>query len=248
MASPQAAPAWRWRSMLRPLFFLLCAAGSAAITAGSVGYFDPDEWPAFVIEKLPLATERLETLWLLALRVHVVAAAFALPGCLLLCSQRLMRKAPAAHRWLGRMVGVVVLGMLCPSGLIMAFFAKAGVWSTVGFILTGIITGGAMLWGIRQARRRNFVAHRRAVFHVLAQLSVAVTSRAMLFALHAAGMEPDAAYLLALWLPVVGSALAVELAVRGPPLPLSVWRSHARQVSPSVSLSGLVAEPTRPGQ
>jgi len=48
--------------------------------------------------------------------------------------------------------------------------------------------------------------------HVLAQLSVAVTSRAMLVLFDFAGVGPEPAYIAALWVPVIASALAAELA------------------------------------
>jgi hypothetical protein len=47
--------------------------------------------------------------------------------------------------------------------------------------------------------------------HVVAQMSVAVTSRALLMALDARGVDPDTAYVIALWLPVLGSAAVVEV-------------------------------------
>jgi hypothetical protein len=73
-----------------------------------------------------------------------------------------------------------------------------------------------MVRGILQARARMFVAHRRSVLHVVAQLSVAVSSRAMLMGLDRFGVDPDRAYLLALWLPVLGSALIASLVVIEP--------------------------------
>ena len=54
---------------------------------------------------------------------------------------------------------------------------------------------------------------------MLAQLSVAVTSRAMLFGLDAANVDPDRAYLLSLWLPVIASAALVELLLPRPTSP-----------------------------
>jgi hypothetical protein len=183
------------------------ALGSAIITKGSLDYFGPD-LPAFVVEKLPLPWEQV---WLGALKVHVVAAAFALPGCLVLMSNRVLARAPRVHRWAGRATAAVVLLALVPSGSYLALFAKGGIPSTVGFLLSGAIVAGAMVQAVREARARRFAAHRRLVLHVLAQLSVAVTSRAMLVGFDAIGFDPERAYLVALWLPVVASALAVEL-------------------------------------
>lgn len=49
--------------------------------------------------------------------------------------------------------------------------------------------------------------------HVFAQMSVAVTSRAMLVSLDVVGVPSELAYVLALWLPVVASATAAEMLV-----------------------------------
>ena len=145
-----------------------------------------------------------------ALQVHVVAAAICLPGCLLLSLGIVVRRA-RLHRWLGRITAAAVLLALVPSGLYMACFAKGGLPSTVGFALSGAIVAIGMIQGIRTARARRFVQHRRWVLHVLAQLSVAVTSRAMLFAFDAAAVDETLAYLVSLWVPVIGSFGLVEL-------------------------------------
>src|SRR4051812_43242204 len=96
----------RLSAVLRIPTLLLLFAGSGAITFASLVYFDSEEVAPFVIEKLPLP---MEDLWLFALHVHVVAAAFALPGCLALSLKTLLRRAPKLHRWLGRVTGLVVL-------------------------------------------------------------------------------------------------------------------------------------------
>ncbi len=191
---------------LRVLVLIALAAGSAAITASSLAYFGDDLAP-FVLEKLPLP---LEDLWMLALRTHVVAAAVCLPGCVLLSLGIVVRR-PRLHRWLGRVTAAAVLLALVPSGLYLSWFAKGGLASTVGFMLSGAIVAVAMIQGVRTAWARRFVEHRRWVLHVLAQLSVAVTSRAMLFAFDAAGVDEQLAYLVSLWLPVVASFGLVEL-------------------------------------
>ncbi len=190
---------------------LALALGAAAITAGSGVYFG-EELAPFVLEKLQLPLPD-EDLWILALQVHVVAAAFSLPACLALSVLPLVRRAPRLHRWLGRTTGLVVLLALVPSGFYLALFAKGGLASTLGFILSGVIVAVAMIAGVAAARARRFLAHRRAVWHVLAQLSVAVSSRAMLFALDAAAVDENVAYLTSLWLPVLGSFGLVELLV-----------------------------------
>ena len=150
--------------------------GALVIGWASRVYFASDELAPFVIEKLPLPHEDL---WLAALKVHVVAASFALPACLLLSWKRMLR-VPRTHRWLGRATGAVILAALVPSGLYLSRFAKGGAPATVGFALSGLIVAVAMVWGIGRARAKDYIGHRRCMLHVLAQLSVAVTSRTLL--------------------------------------------------------------------
>ena len=52
------------------------AAGAALIATASCAYFNFDNVPPFVIEKLPV---RFEALWLASLRVHVAAAIISFP-------------------------------------------------------------------------------------------------------------------------------------------------------------------------
>ena len=194
------------------VFLVLMLAGSAFITFMSLPYFDFDTLPAFVIEKLPM---RFEALWLGALRVHVTAAALAFPLCLVLMTRALQRRT-GWHRWLGRVTGVLVLFALVPSGIVLAFDAKGGPIVTAGFLLSAAIVAGAMITGVRAARRRDLVSHGRAMRHVVGQMSVAVVSRALIVGLDAVGVNPDVAYVAALWGPVLASAAVVEWISRRP--------------------------------
>jgi uncharacterized membrane protein YozB (DUF420 family) len=191
----------------RRLFLLAMLVGSALITVSSLAYFDFDTLPAFVIEKLPV---RFESLWLASLRVHVAAASVTFPLCLLLATRALQRRR-AWHRWLGRLTGVLVLFALVPSGIVLAFDAKGGGLVTAGFLLSAAIVAWFMASGVVAARRGDVAQHGRAMRHVLGQMSVAVTSRALLLGLDAAGVDPDFAYVVALWGPVLASAAVVEL-------------------------------------
>jgi hypothetical protein len=200
-------------ALVGSLWMLGLGLGALIIAWASRVYFHADELAPFVIEKLPLPHEAL---WMAALRAHVVAASFALPACLLLAWKRMLRFS-RTHRWLGRGTGAVVLAVLVPSGLYLSLFAKGGAPATVGFALSGLIVVLAMMEGIRRARAKDYVAHRRCMLHVLAQLSVAVTSRALLYLFDAVGVEPVPAYLVALWVPVIAGAGLVEVWIsRGP--------------------------------
>jgi hypothetical protein len=193
-----------------PWFVFLVAmfAGSALITTNSLVYFDSSAVAPFVIERLP---ERFASIWLASLRVHVAAALVSLPLCLAL-TFRWVQRRPAWHRWIGRGAAVIVLFALVPSGVVLAFHAKGGPSVTLGFLLSAAIVGTAMVRGVLAARRRDLRGHQRAMRHVVAQMSVAVTSRALLRGFDAFGVDPDLAYVVALWAPVLVGAALVEVA------------------------------------
>lgn len=182
-------------------------AGWALITLSSLAYFDFDQLPPFVVEKLPV---RFETLWMWSLRVHVAAAITSLPLCTILMTRVLQRK-PVLHRWLGRIAGTIVLFALVPSGVVLAFDAKGGSIVTAGFLLSAAIVAWFGVRGVAAARRRQLAKHARAMRHLFAQMSVAVTSRAFLLVLDRFDVDPDRAYVIALWAPVLLSAAVAEL-------------------------------------
>jgi uncharacterized membrane protein len=190
------------------------AVGAALITTASLDYFDPELLPPFVIEKLPL---RFETLWLASLRIHVASALLSLPLCLLLMTRTLQRRGKL-HRWVGRIAASVILFGLVPSGAVLAFDAKGGAVVTAGFLLSGAIVGWCVVRGVQAARRRELLTHQRAMNHVVAQMSVAVSSRALIIGLDVLGWNPDVSYVVALWVPVLASAAVAELVSRRPAL------------------------------
>jgi Predicted membrane protein (DUF2306) len=198
----------RFLTLLPTRFFWVSMwVGSALIAASSLAYFDFATLPPFVIEKLPV---RFETLWLASLRIHVASALLSFPLCLLLMTRWLQRRR-TWHRRLGRFTGTLVLALLVPSGIVLAFDAKGGKVVTAGFLLSGAIVAWSTIRGALAARRRDLASHRRAMRHLVGQMSVAVVSRALIVCLDAVGLDPDSAYVIALWGPVLAAVAIVEL-------------------------------------
>jgi hypothetical protein len=124
---------------------------------------------------------------------------------------RFLSRRPEWHRLLGRFTGVLLLVPLVPTGVVLAFDAKGGAIVTLGFLLSAAIVAGSTVAGVLAARRRDLVLHARMMRQVVAQLSVAVTSRVLIVLLDIAGMEPGVAYVVALWGPVLLSSAVAEL-------------------------------------
>jgi hypothetical protein len=197
---------------LRLAFFSLMGLGTWLLFEASASYVELGQEHPFFLEKLPLARPQL---WLTALYVHVPAALFSLPACLVLLSKGVRKRLPRAHRWLGRVTGAAVLLAVVPSGLYLAFFAQGGLITTLGFWLTGVIAFVAMVKSIAAARARDFKAHRRFSTHVAAQLSVAVFSRVLLVGAEQIELYSEWVYIVALWFPVIACAVVAELLTSG---------------------------------
>jgi hypothetical protein len=216
----------------RWFFWVSMWVGSALIAAASLSYFDFSTLPPFVIEKLPV---RFETLWLASLRVHVASALLSFPLCLLLVTHWLQRRR-TWHRWIGRFTGGLVLVALVPSGIVLAFDAKGGKVVTAGFLLSAAIVACCMVRGIWAARRRDLVSHGRAMRHVVGQMSVAVVSRALIVCFDVVGLDPEIAYIVSLWGPVLAAVAVVELVPLGRTLSSFRWIQHVggkvREASP----------------
>lgn len=206
------------RSLTNPQRVLLAVlvAGGAWIAYASLPYALPGGFHPFLAERFPLSTRAT---WRTAVYAHVAAALTSLPACALLLSDGLRARSPRAHRLLGRAAGAIILLVLVPSGAYLSWFATGGLPSTAGFLLSGAIMATAMVKAILTARRRQLAAHRRWVLHVVAQMAVAVVSRLMLVASGLLQLDPEAAYVASLWIPVLGLAAWVELTTRTPRTP-----------------------------
>lgn len=114
-----------------------------------------------------------------AFYAHIVSGPLALLAGLLLLNARLRRRWPVFHRWLGRMQVVGVVGVMAPSGLVMALWAAAGPVATVSFITLSLATAGCLILGWRAAVTRRFALHERWMERAFVLLCSAVTLRLM---------------------------------------------------------------------
>jgi uncharacterized membrane protein len=193
---------------LRVIFSGLMCVGVWLMLESSASYLELGELHPFFLEKLPLAHPKW---WTVSLYAHVPSALFCLPACLVLLVQRVRVKVPRLHRWLGRVTAVLLLLVMVPSGMYLALFAQGGWVTTLGFWLTGLMTWVAMVLSVQRARAGDMKSHRRFSTHVVAQLSVAVLSRFFLVAMEEAELYSEAAYVAALWVPVIGCAVVAEV-------------------------------------
>ena len=112
-----------------------------------------------------------------AFYTHILSGPLALVFGLVLLSDRFRTWSPTAHRVLGRIQGLNVLFVVCPSGLWMAWYAATGPIAAVSFALLAIATGACTALGWRAAVRGQYGLHKRWMNRSFVLLCSAVVLR-----------------------------------------------------------------------
>ncbi|MDZ4683935.1 MAG: DUF2306 domain-containing protein [Planctomycetaceae bacterium] len=112
-----------------------------------------------------------------AFYAHIASGPCALLLGSILISKRFRMRFPKWHRCLGRMQVALVLLLVAPSGLWMAWYAAAGPMAAAGFAVLAMLTGTTIALGWRAAVQRRFLVHRRWMMRCFLLLCSAVTLR-----------------------------------------------------------------------
>jgi len=181
------------------------------IVVNSLGYLTDPAKMFFLLEKSEAARH---VVWRYALTMHVTGGLLCLASALLQFSRGMLRRWPAAHRWLGRIYAAATLCVLCPSGFVLAIFAKGGWAGVTGFLVLGVLTFWTTLQGVRTILRRNMRAHAIWMIRSFAMTTSAITFRIWHAGTQMTNWDYEAGYLAALWLSIAGNALVAELVIQ----------------------------------
>lgn len=112
-----------------------------------------------------------------AFYTHIASGPFTLIFGTFLISERFRLRFPAWHRLMGRLQVALILILVAPSGLWMAYHAAAGPIAGIGFAILAILTGTCAALGWRTAVQRRFAVHRRWMWRSYLLLCSAVVLR-----------------------------------------------------------------------
>lgn len=104
------------------------------------------------------------------------------------------------HRLAGRALVLIVLLLLFPSGLVMAYQAYAGPPAAAGFGLLSLLTAAAALMSTYHARARRFALHRRWAERCFLLLLSPLILRLIAGAVIVMDIESEWTYRLNAWL------------------------------------------------
>ncbi|MGB7345815.1 MAG: DUF2306 domain-containing protein [Pirellulaceae bacterium] len=115
-----------------------------------------------------------------------------------------------AHRIAGRVLAVLVLCCLLPTGLVMAQHALAGPIAALGFTMLSLATAATMCLTIATAIQHNISAHRRWATRCFILLMSPLFLRFVSGALQVTNLESDLTYRLNAWLSWLVPLIAYE--------------------------------------
>lgn len=174
---------------------LLVLKVTVSVVAGYRNYFPPDFRSDFLLgrELYFLGLYR----W--AFYAHIAVGPLTLLLGLILIGDRFRVRYPMWHRTLGRVQGVLVLLVLCPSGLWMARYAQTGAVAGIALGLLAIATATCVLFGWRAAVQRRLADHRLWMWRCFLLLCSAVVLRVIGGFVAVMGIGTDWAYPFATW-------------------------------------------------
>lgn len=204
-------------SRLRLLVVLGLAGWIAYVLLG--GLIIVNSLPYFAgVDRMPFIGEKgavgQSVPWRAALLVHVASGMACLVAAAGQFFRPLLRRAPWLHRWMGRAYVSLVLVLVCPSGMILALFAKGGWAGQTGFLVLGALMFHDTLNGQRAIVRRDLHAHIRWMIRSFAMAATAITFRLLHLGFALAGMAYETNYILSLWLSIGLNAAAAEGVIR----------------------------------
>lgn len=146
-----------------------------------------------------------------AFYAHIVSGPASLILGLILISEPFRKRFPKWHRSMGKVQAGVVLFLLAPSGLWMAYYAQTGTVAAIGFSLLAIATGMCVVLGWRSAVKKRFAKHRNWMLRCFLLLCSAVIVRIIGGLATVAAVEDSWIYPLTAWASWLVPLIAFEL-------------------------------------
>lgn len=194
------------------LGWLAYLAGSVLILMNSIADYRPGGYGLFIFEKGLIGENPV---WRTSLYTHIIGGLICLFAALPQLSNRLLRLYPAIHRICGRIYGMSVLFIVCPTGFHLALYAKGGFLGKLGFLTLSLAAFHTTLAGWRAVfpPQRDMTAHRAWMTRSFSLAASAISFRIYHTLGYLAGIEADTNYVTCLWLSLLGNLAIAEIII-----------------------------------
>jgi hypothetical protein len=135
-----------------------------------------------------------------AFYLHIFSSLWVLASGLTQFSKTILKKAPAVHRWVGKIYVGIILLVSGPAALVMAIYANGGPMTKASFIMLSVAWWFCTLLGYRAIRARKINSHRAWMVRSYALTLSAITLRLMQYLIAVySGINPEVSYELVAW-------------------------------------------------
>jgi len=164
------------KETVKHILWFCMAALAAFLFAITIEYLSFKSDVNFLLEKQDVV---FNPIWRPTFYFHVVSGMLVILIGPFQFLKKLRQKQLSLHRFSGK---IYVYGVLCiaaPTGLIMAFYAEGGIWSTLAFTVMSLLWFITTLMAIIKIKQRNMEGHRIWMMRSYALSFAAVTLRVL---------------------------------------------------------------------
>lgn len=144
--------------------------------------------------------------------VHVYTSMLVLLAGFTQFSNKLRKKLPKIHKYLGWLYAFVVLALSAPSGLVLGIYANGGISTQIAFCMLAILWFYFTLRAVQAIGQQNYAAHQKFMWRSFALALSAITLRLWKYVLvWALQPRPMDIYRWVAWLGWVLNLVIIEL-------------------------------------
>ncbi|MEX1001448.1 MAG: DUF2306 domain-containing protein [Crocinitomicaceae bacterium] len=118
-----------------------------------------------------------DSIWRPTFYIHVISGMLVILIGPFQFLQKLRTKYLSFHKKLGKIYVYAILLFAAPTGLIMAFYAEGGWWSTLAFLIMSILWFITTLLAVIRIKNRDIIGHQKWMYRSYALSFAAVTLR-----------------------------------------------------------------------
>ena len=155
-----------------------------------------------------------DSIWRPTFYLHVISGMIVILIGPIQFIPKLRNRFISLHKKLGKIYAYAVLGIAAPTGLIMAFYAEGGIWSTIAFLVMSCLWILTTLMAIIKVKNKDIIAHKKWMYRSYALSFAAVTLR-MLVPLMSFTNQFDYEFIVVstAWLSWIINLIAVEFII-----------------------------------
>jgi hypothetical protein len=155
-----------------------------------------------------------DSIWRPTFYLHVISGMIVILVGPIQFIPKLRNRFMSFHKILGKIYAYAVLGVAAPTGLIMAFYAEGGIWSTIAFIVMSGLWIITTLLAIIKVKNKDIVGHKKWMYRSYALSFAAVTLRILVPLMSFTNQfDYDFIVVSTAWLSWIINLIAVEIII-----------------------------------